>query len=78
MRQNFDPSSVEEAMRMAQTPAGREFFNALKQSDPGKLNQLMADAAKGDYSQMQKSLTELMRNPALQELVRKMQEKQNG
>ena len=78
MRQNFDPSSVEEAMRMAQTPAGQQFLHALKQSEPGKLNQLMADAAKGDYSGMQKSLTELMRNPELQELLRKMQENTNG
>ena len=78
MRQNFDPSSVEEAMRMAQTPAGQQFLRALKQSEPGKLNQLMADAAKGDYSGMQKSFMKLMRNPELQELLRKMQENTNG
>ena len=78
MKEQFDPASVEEAMRIARTPVGQQFVNALKQSDPKVLEGLMADAKSGNYESLKKNLTELMKNETIQAYLAQMRGNSNG
>ncbi len=60
---------MEEAKRLASSPAGRELFALLRQSHGAELEEAMAQAAAGDYDRAQKGLAQLLESPQVQALV---------
>lgn len=60
MQKNSDNFSMQEAMRLAQSPAGQQLLTLLQQSDPDAIRTAMAQAVAGDYSGISKTLAPLL------------------
>ena len=72
MQQNSPQFSMEEAMRLMNTDAGKKLLSHLQNSqDPG-LQRAMDQASKGDYSQAKESLGRITSSPEIQALLRQM------
>lgn len=54
MQKNSEDFSMQEAMRLAKSPAGQQLFALLQQTDPAALHQAMDQAAAGDYDHVKK------------------------
>ena len=64
--------SMKEAQKLAQTPAARQLMDALRAQEPQALDQAMAQAAAGDYAQMQESIRQFMSNPQIRAMIRQL------
>lgn len=64
--------AMEDALRMAQSEAGQQLLNMLKQSGGPDLDRAMNQAAAGDYAAAKALLANLMQNPQAQELMKRM------
>ena len=73
MEQKFDDFSIQEAMRMAKSPAGQRLMELLRSSDAPELRQAMDQASAGDYVQAKKTLSGLLASPEVQALLKQMQ-----
>lgn len=72
MQQNSPQFSMEEAMRIMNTDAGKKLMALLRSSqDPG-LQKAMDQAAKGDYTQAKASVEKLAASPEVQALLRQL------
>lgn len=65
--------AIQEAMRIAQSPDGKKLIHLLQSKHPDILNQAMANASKGDYTQAQKILSSLLSDPEAQKLLNPFQ-----
>ena len=72
MEKNSKNFSVQEAMRLAKTDAGKQLLSYLQQQNSKQLNKAMAQAAQGDYTQLQNTLAALMELPEAQALLKQM------
>ena len=71
MDQNAD-FSMTEALRLAQTPAGRQLIAMIQQQNSSAFRQAMSSAVSGDYRQAQELLTPLLQNPDIQALLKQL------
>lgn len=69
MMEKSDHFSIQDAMRMAQSPAGQQLLSMLQQKNTDELQQAMAQASTGNYTAAQKLLTELMQDPKAMALL---------
>ncbi len=69
-----DPSqfSMEDAMRLAGTPAGKQLLNLLRSSRDVDMNAARKAVEAGDIEQAKKSLSSLLQSPDVQSLLREM------
>lgn len=67
---NVNP--MQEAMKMAQSPAGQQLIKLLQQNGGDTLRSAMEQAAAGDYSKAQQALSILMQNPEAKKLFEQM------
>ena len=72
MENNFDPNSLQQAMRMANTPAGKQLMGLLQQADPAAMQQAIKQASAGDFSQVAKTLAPLMASEDIRSLLKQM------
>lgn len=72
MEKKFDPNSMQQAMRMANTPAGKQLMGLLQQADPVAMQQAMQQASAGDFSQVAKTLAPLMASEEVRSLLKQM------
>lgn len=72
MEKKSQDFSMEDAIRMARSPAAKQLMDALRAKDSEMMDQAMANAAAGDYTQVQKDLEKLLADPALQSLLRQL------
>ncbi|MBO5078252.1 MAG: hypothetical protein J6B67_01040 [Oscillospiraceae bacterium] len=72
MQKNSDNFSMQEALRLAKSPAGQQLLALLQQSDPDAMKKAMQQASKGDYSQIQQTLAPLLASEDVQKLLRQM------
>lgn len=70
MQNNQD--MIRQAMRLAQTPAGQQLIRMLQASNDTQLQNVMNNAASGDYASAKKVLSELLNNPEAQKLISQM------
>lgn len=72
--QNFGDKGIpiQEAMKLAQSPAGQQLIQLLQQTGGNDLQAAMEKAAAGDYSQAKQAITSLMNNPEAQKLLKQM------
>lgn len=73
-QENF---SMQDAMRLANSSAGKELLALLKENSDGTVEQARKQAEQGDFGQVKKTLSALMQNPKVQELLEEMR-KGNG
>ena len=72
MRKNSDDFSINDAMKLAQTPAGKQLFAQLQAQNAAALEQAMAQAANGDYEKVKLTMSALLKDPTIQALLRQM------
>lgn len=72
MEKKTQDFSMEDALRLARSPAAKQLMEALRAKDSEALDHAMANAAAGDYTQVQKDLSTLLADPALQALLRQL------
>lgn len=65
--------SIEDAMRLANSPAGKQLIAALRSAGGNDLEQARKAAEKGDYDGARTNLTEVLKSPQIQALLREME-----
>lgn len=68
MDQNLQNFSMEDAQRLAGSPAAQQLFAMLQAKNPEAVNQ----AAAGNYEKLQQDLGSLLRDPDIQALLRQL------
>ena len=63
---------MQEAKRIAGTPAGQELIKLLQKQGGNDLKQAMERAAAGDYSAAQKTLSALLQTEGAQKLLQQL------
>ena len=72
MLKNSQDFSVQEAMRLAKTPAGQQLLAMLQQADKSTLQQAMAQASKGDYQQARAALENILTSSEARSLLQEL------
>lgn len=72
MQKKSDNFSIEDAMRLATSPAGKQLLNVLQQADPDTLNKAKTQASSGDYSQMAQTLAPLLASEEVRKLMQQL------
>lgn len=63
---------MQEAMKIAATPAGQELIKLLQQNGGDELRQAMAKASAGDYTQAKQAITSLLNSPEAKKLLEQL------
>lgn len=66
MQQNPD---MAELWQLAQSSAGQKFLEALRHNGGKTLQQALAKASEGDYTEAKNALTTLLEDPSLREML---------
>ena len=72
MQKDANQFSMEDAMRLAGTPAGKQLLNLMKSSRDVDMNAARKALEAGDMEQAKKSLSSLLQSPDVQKLLREM------
>lgn len=72
MQKNSNNFSMQEALRLANSPAGQQLLALLRQSDPATLQKVLQQASNGDYSQIAQTLAPLMESEEVKKLIQQM------
>ena len=64
--------AMREAMRMANTPAGRQLIALLQSRDPAQIQKAVESASAGDFEQAKQALSGLMNSPEIRALLDQM------
>ena len=75
MEKNSSNLSMQELMRLANSPAGQQLLAMFSQMDSAKRDQAAAQAAAGDYAQVKKTLSEILASPQARELMKQLEGK---
>lgn len=73
-KQPFQGFSAEKAMALAQSEAGKKLLSMLQETNGDQLRKAMEQAAAGDYEQVKKTVSSLMRSQEAQALLEEMRE----
>ena len=76
--EGFHDFSMADAMRLAQSDAGQQLFALLQSTNGQQLQAAMAQASAGNYNEMRQTVQALMASRQAQELLKQLQEEQNG
>jgi hypothetical protein len=74
MEKKSDDFSMQEAMRIAQSDAGRQLLAHLQETNRDQLDKAMAQAAAGNYAEVQKTLASLMNTPQVRAMLERLKE----
>lgn len=72
MQKNFDNFSMQDAMRLVNSPAGKQLMALLQQTNPDALNKAKAQATAGDYSQIVQTLAPLLASEEVKKLLKQL------
>lgn len=72
MQQKPDKSTMQEALRLANSPAGQKLFALLKQNSSDAVNKAGQQAAKGDFDQAKNTLSQILQSEEIQKLLKEM------
>jgi len=64
-----NPNLVQEAMKIASTPAGKQLMALLQKQGGNDLQYVMEKAVAGDMAQAQKAIASLLNNPEARKLL---------
>jgi len=64
--------SMQEAVRMAKSPAGQQLLTLLQQSDPETIQKAMAQASSGDFSQISETLAPILASEDVKKLLQQI------
>ena len=69
---------MDKIMQLANSPQGQTMLAQLQQNDPDMIKSAMQDAQAGNYAQLQKTMSEFLKTPAGQTLMKQMRGLNNG
>ena len=72
MNQNSDKISMEQAARLASTQEGKQIIELIRSQQGANLNSAIAKANAGDYTELQKSVQQLLSTPEAKKLLEKL------
>lgn len=72
MQEKSKNFSMEDARRIAQSAAGQQLLDLLKQSDSAQLQNAAQQAASGNYEAAKQALTPLLNSPQVQALLKQL------
>lgn len=78
MQKNSDSFSMQDAMRLAQSDTGQQLIALLRAQNRDTVNQAMAQAASGNYTQAKETLSALLSSPQIKALVEQMGRQSDG
>lgn len=67
-----DQNAMEQAKRLAQSPAGQQLLQMIRQAGSADVEAARQQAAAGDMEQARQTLSKLLRTPQIQSLIREM------
>lgn len=78
MQKNFPEFSMEDALRLAKSDAGKQLLELLQTNHAEAASAASESVGKGDYQQAQQALSELMADPQAKALLRLIWEEYYG
>ena len=78
MQKNCEAFSMQDALRMAKSPAGQQLLALLRGADPEKLQHITELAKAGDMANAGASLQSILSSPQAQALLKQMGGGDNG
>ena len=72
MQKNSQNFSMQEALRLANSPAGQQLLALLRETDSARLEQAAAEVSSGDYTKASKTLGSLLSSPEIQKLLKEL------
>lgn len=72
MQKNSEDFSMQEALRLAKSPAGQQLLAMLRRKDNGQLQQAMDLATEGNYAQASQILGTLLSSGEAQQLLNEL------
>ncbi len=72
MQKNSEDFSMQEALRLAKSPAGQQLLAMLRQKDNGQLQQVMDLATAGNYTQASQIINTLLSSDEAQQLLNEL------
>lgn len=70
--------SIQQAMKLANSDAGKQLFSLLKSTEGEKLQSAMDQAAAGNMEQVKETMQQIVQSRQVQELILKMRGEENG
>lgn len=64
--------SMQDAMRLAKSDAGKQLYQLLQQENSEQLETAMQQAAAGDYENVKKTMSSLLENEQIRKLLKQM------
>ena len=78
MEKKSQDFSIQEAQRLAKSPAGKQLMQMLQQQDPSQLQRAMDLASAGNYKEAGKMLQSLLASPEARKLMQQLGGKHGG
>lgn len=72
MEKNFQNFSVQEAIKLAKTDAGKQLIALLQQQNGKEIQNAMAQANAGDIRQAKQALNAILQNPEAKALLQQL------
>ncbi len=72
MQKNSEDFSMQEAMKIANSPAGKQLIALLQRSNSGQLQQVMDVASRGDMQKAAQMMGSLLSSPEAKRLVEEL------
>lgn len=72
--QNKQDFSMQDAMRLANSPAGKQLIQLLQSAGGSDLEQARKAVAKGDYESAKSNLSEILKSPQIKALLKEMEQ----
>ena len=66
--------SMQDIMRLTNSPAGKKLISLLRNTGGSDLEQARKAAEKGDYESAKSNLTEIMKSSQIQALIKEMEQ----
>ena len=78
MQKNCEDFSMQDALRMAQSPAGQQLLAMLRSGDKSQLQQVVDLAKAGNMDKAGSTLQTLLSSPQAQQLLKQMEGSEHG
>lgn len=72
MQKNSEDFSMQEALRLAKSPAGQQLLAMLRQTEGDRLRVAMEQAAAGNYTQAKATMNQLLSSEDAQKLLKQL------
>ena len=78
MQKKFDDFSMQEAMRLAQSPVGQQLISLLQQTHSSEIDTLRSQLDSGDYEKVRQSASALLASAEVRALLKQLRGNDHG